>query len=116
MHGTKGCPWSSPFYRSCVVLRGPCLVCSTVWACVLFAAGFRRLLFSFFQEVYSEVFRQEPKRRVCCEDGFGELLVAVLVVPLAGVGLRAPSARLSMAAARRMRCFGMRHLRQSWST
>ena len=55
------------------------------------SAGFRRSLFSFFQEVYSEVLERDPKDAfVPRSASVVELLIAVLLVPLAGVNFRTP--------------------------
>ena len=59
-----------------------------------FAAGFRRPQFSLFQEVYSEVWERDPKDAfVPRSASVVELLIAVPLVPLAGVNLRTPLLR-----------------------
>ena len=88
---TQASPWCSQFCPSWVVLSGPCLRCNILWACETFAAGFRRPLFSIFQDVYSEVKEWDPKDAVVPRSAsVVELLIAVLLVPLAGVDLRTP--------------------------
>ena len=70
--------WSAPALQHCVGL------CT-------FAAGFRRPLFSIFQEVYSEILERDPKEAfVPRSASVVELLIAVLLIPLAGVNLRTP--------------------------
>ena len=80
MHGTKNQSLVFPFGSYSVLCT--------------FAAGFRCSLFSIFQEVYGEVFDRDPKDASAPRSAsVVELLIAVLLVPLAGVFLRTPLRR-----------------------
>ena len=101
MHGTKVSLWSSPFCPSWVVLSGPCLLCNIVWP-------FRRV-FIIFLGVYSEVLDRNPKDVFAPRSALvAELLITILLVPLAGVHLRPPPppspASLGSSLQRRVAC------------
>ena len=79
MHGRKSSPWSSPFSRSWFVLGGPCLPCSTAWACVRPHLGVASIL--FLSRSVQRGAGHEPAL-AWRSDSVAEL-VTVLLVPLA---------------------------------
>ena len=81
MHGRKSSPWSSPFSRSWFVLGGPCLPCSTAWACVRPHLAVASIL--FLSRSVQRGLGMNPKGVLAPRSDSVAELVAVLLVPLA---------------------------------
>ena len=90
MHGTKASPWCSQFCPSWVVFSGPYLPCNIVSACVpsqlafavLYSLSSRKCTVRFWKGTQMKrSFQGRPRSLI---------LIAVLLIPLAGVNLHTP--------------------------
>ena len=94
MHGTKAIPWCSQFCPSWVVLSGPCLPRNIVWACVPSQLAFAVLCPLSSRKCTVRFWKGTQKTFVPRSASVVELLIAVLLVPLAGVNLRTALRRI----------------------